>query len=71
MLGYSLLQNDCYFRSTSLKWGLLNRKLYVIKNIKNCLHLKNPITNKSVEPYVQTENIYPVGNCKSLKICHF
>ena len=37
------------FRSTSLKLGLLIRKLYV--NFKNGLNLENPITNESVDPY--------------------
>ena len=35
------------FRSKSLK----DRKLYV--NIKKGLHLENPITNKSVDPYTK------------------
>ena len=56
MLGYSSLPNNCYFRSISIKLGSLNRKFFL--NIKNGLNLENPITNKSVDPYVQTEIIF-------------
>ena len=50
MLGYSLfLSKIVMFRSTSLKQGSVNRKLYV--DSKNFLNLENPNTNEYVDPY--------------------
>ena len=37
------------FKFTSLKLGLLNRKLYI--DFKTGLNLENPITNEAVDPY--------------------
>ena len=39
------------FRSTSLKMGSLNQKLYV--DFKNGFNLENPITSESVYPYTK------------------
>ena len=40
---------NCHFRSTSLKLGSLNRKLFI--NFKNGLNFYYTIINKSVDPY--------------------
>ena len=56
------------FKSTSLKLGVLIRKLYVY--IKKCINLENPISSKSVDKMVQTEIILFLPNY-SLEIVNF
>ena len=58
MLGYSLLQIQFLF------FGLIESE--IVRRYKNGLKLENPITNKSVDSYVQTEIIFIFTKCRPL-----